>query len=92
MILNLGMLHTRRGHGQSRFKGFFHGVSTIIKEDGIGSVYKGVLPTILKVSTAQATRFGVFTAIKDYANLDTPLKNAGAGAFAGGVSVLLFQV
>jgi hypothetical protein len=36
-------------------------------------------------------RFGIFNVIKDYVPLDTPIKNAGAGAFAGGVSVLMFQ-
>jgi hypothetical protein len=30
--------------------------------------------------------------IKDFTTLDSPFKNAGAGAFAGAVSVLLFQV
>merc|ERR1719502_540324 len=31
-----------------RFKGFFHGVSTIIKEEGFVGVYQGVAPTVLK--------------------------------------------
>jgi solute carrier family 25 citrate transporter 1 len=43
------------------------------------------------VSTAQATRFGIFTVIKDYVTLDNALKNAAAGATAGGISVLAFQ-
>ena len=37
-----------------RFNGFFHGVSTIIKEEGFGGVYQGLAPTIIKVATAQA--------------------------------------
>jgi solute carrier family 25 citrate transporter 1 len=41
---------------QPKYKGFFHGVATIVKEEKIGGVYKGLVPTILKVSTAQATR------------------------------------
>lgn len=80
-----------RSQGKPKYKGFFHGVATIVKEEKIGGVYKGLVPTILKVSTAQATRFGVFNVIKDFTTLDSPLKNAGAGAFAGAVSVLLFQ-
>lgn len=58
------------------------------------SIYKGWLPTVLKVSTAQATRFGVFQVLKSssYYGKDTPVKAAGAGAFAGATSVLLFQV
>jgi solute carrier family 25 citrate transporter 1 len=77
--------------GTNKYNGFFHGVKTIIKEEKIGGVYHGLAPTILKVSTAQATRFGLFTIIKDYATLDTPLKTAAAGATAGGISVLAFQ-
>jgi solute carrier family 25 (mitochondrial citrate transporter), member 1 len=57
----------------------------------VAGVYKGLVPTIAKVSTAQATRFGIFSVIKDYVKLDTALKTAGAGATAGGISVLLFQ-
>ncbi len=36
-----------------RFRSFFHGIRTIVAEDGIRALYKGLLPTILKVSTAQ---------------------------------------
>lgn len=43
------------------------------------------------MSTAQATRFGIFTVIKDYVKLDTPIKSAAAGATAGGIFVLAFQ-
>jgi len=73
-----------------RYRGFFHGVFTIIKEDGFGGVYHGVAPTVLKVATAQGTRFGVFNVIPaEYRK--TPIQTAACGAFAGGVSVLLFQ-
>ena len=73
-----------------RFNGFFHGVSTIVKEEGFSGIYAGLTPTIIKVATAQATRFGVFMYIPaEYRQ--GPLRTAAAGAFAGGVSVLLFQ-
>jgi solute carrier family 25 citrate transporter 1 len=73
-----------------RFNGFFHGVSTIIKEEGFAGVYAGLAPTILKVATAQGTRFGVFHYIPaEYRK--GPLGAAASGAFAGGVSVLIFQ-
>lgn len=74
-----------------RFKGFFHGVSTIIKEDGIAACYLGLSATIFKVATAQATRFGVFEVIPSEFRNQTPLHAAASGAFAGAVSVLLFQ-
>lgn len=58
------------------------------------SIYKGWLPTVLKVSTAQATRFGVFQVLKSspYYGKDNPIKSALAGATAGATSVVLFQV
>ncbi len=106
-----------------RYNSFFHGVKSIVAEQGLAGVYKGLFPTIVKVSTAQATRFGVFNFISPEmvryqfimssscptvpvfnASLtvlifcivtrcqrDTPIKAAASGAFAGGVSVLLFQ-
>ena len=43
-----------------KYKSFFHGVKSIVGEYGLAGIYKGVVPTIFKVSTAQATRFGVF--------------------------------
>ncbi|GAB5031537.1 tricarboxylate transport mitochondrial [Nannochloropsis oceanica] len=77
--------------GTNKYNGFFHGVKTIVADEKISGVYRGLLPTIMKVSTAQATRFGIFTVIKDYVKLDTPIKSAAAGATAGGISVLAFQ-
>lgn len=76
--------------GGPQYRSFFHGVSSIVKEFGLGGIYKGVFPTIIKVSTAQATRFGVFNFIPAEKR-NTPMKAAASGAFAGGVSVLLFQ-
>jgi solute carrier family 25 citrate transporter 1 len=73
-----------------RFNGFFHGVSTIIKEEGWGGIYHGLTPTIFKVATAQATRFGVFMYIPAEWRKGA-LRTAAAGAFAGGVSVIIFQ-
>jgi len=73
-----------------RFKGFFHGVKTIVSEEGFAGIYHGLSPTILKVATAQATRFGVYMYIPaDYRK--TPLGSACSGAFAGGFSVIIFQ-
>jgi hypothetical protein len=34
----------------------------------------------------------VFQVLRERFSLDTPMKNAAAGAFAGGISVVLFQV
>ncbi|XP_050305360.1 putative tricarboxylate transport protein, mitochondrial [Anthonomus grandis grandis] len=48
-----------------RFKGFFHGVGIIVKEQGIGGVYKGVTATIMKQGSNQAIRFFVMESLKD---------------------------
>ena len=115
-----------RTDGPPHYRNFFHGVKTIVSEFGIWGIYKGLFPTIIKVSTvsfrkymnieyqlarwstqtflfsilstystccrlqAQATRFGVFHVIPTESR-NTPVKAAASGAFAGGVSVLLFQ-
>lgn len=47
-----------------RFRNTFHGVTTIIKEQGVGGVYKGLLPTILKQGSNQAIRFPVYYYLK----------------------------
>jgi len=79
-----------RTDGPPKYTGFFHGVKSIVGDHGFMGIYKGVSPTIFKVATAQATRFGIFQVIPpDMRN--TTVKAAFSGAFAGGVSVLLFQ-
>lgn len=49
---------------------------------------------MLKVSTAQATRFGVFQVLKSssFYGKDSTAKSAAAGAAAGAASVFAFQV
>jgi len=79
-----------RTDGPPQYRSFFHGVKSIVAEFGLSGVYRGVVPTVIKVSTAQATRFGVFQCIPPEQR-DSPIKAAASGAFAGGVSVLLFQ-
>jgi len=80
-----------RTSGQKpKYNSFSHGVSTIVNEYGFAGIYKGLFPTIIKVATAQGTRFGVFNVIP-VENRNTPIKAALSGAFAGGVSVILFQ-
>eukprot|EP00903_Cladosiphon_okamuranus_P021481 g19747.t1 len=75
------------------YRNFFHGVKTIVGESGLGGIYKGLTPTIMKVSTAQATRFGVYNVLKSssWYGKDSPAKSAAAGAFAGACSVFAFQ-
>jgi solute carrier family 25 citrate transporter 1 len=39
-----------------KYKSFFHGVSSIVQEFGISGVYKGLVPTIFKVSTVRTSK------------------------------------
>ncbi|XP_055903441.1 putative tricarboxylate transport protein, mitochondrial [Eupeodes corollae] len=48
-----------------QYKGFAHGVRTIIKQEGVSGVYKGLTPTILKQGSNQAIRFFVMESLKD---------------------------
>lgn len=76
-----------------KFKGFFHGVGCIVKQDGISGVYKGLTATILKQGSNQAMRFYVMESLKEVykggdKNKDVPKLVVGAfGAIAGTVSV-----
>jgi solute carrier family 25 citrate transporter 1 len=76
-----------------QYRGFVHGVSTIVKEQGIKGTYKGLFPTILKQGSNQAIRFVTYEAMMDWfaAGRDKKTINPGysviAGALAGAASV-----
>ncbi|XP_054280426.1 putative tricarboxylate transport protein, mitochondrial [Macrosteles quadrilineatus] len=76
-----------------RFKGFFHGVSLIVKEQGFRGVYQGLSATIMKQGSNQAIRFFVMETCKDKYRGGDPTKPVpkmvvGAfGAVAGAASV-----
>jgi len=82
-----------------KFKGFIHGVSTIVKEQGLAGTYKALWPTIFKQGSNQAIRFVSFYKLKEMMLGDPSkdfdrgtLKGLGqsllAGALAGAASVL----
>jgi len=75
---------------QAKYKSFYHGVRTIVGEQGVAGIYKGLLLTIMEVATTKGTQFGLFNCIPPEKR-DTPIKAALSGAFAGGVSVLVFN-
>jgi solute carrier family 25 citrate transporter 1 len=75
-----------------KYKGLFHGIYTIFKEHGASGVYKGALPTVLKQSTNQGTRFLVYGETRkfldNYFN-STTFKDFLSGCFAGICSVFV---
>uniref|UniRef100_A0A224XTT6 Citrate transport protein n=1 Tax=Panstrongylus lignarius TaxID=156445 RepID=A0A224XTT6_9HEMI len=82
-----------RRAAEPRFKGFFHGVSLIIKEQGVRGVYQGLTATILKQGSNQAIRFFVMETLKDKYRGGDPEKHVPKfvvgmfGAVAGAASV-----
>lgn len=78
-----------------RFRGLVHGITVVVKEEGIGGVYRGLVPTIAKQMGNQSIRFSVYTKLKEVLNGGNPKaevagwKMMGAGFSAGAVSVFL---
>ncbi|KAJ9446096.1 putative tricarboxylate transport protein [Diplonema papillatum] len=83
--------------GAQRFHGLTHGVSTIIRNEGVAGVYKGMAPTVAKQALNQSVRFPVqFFALNLLCGgaaerRSSPLYNGAAGVVAGVVSVLVTQ-
>lgn len=46
---------------QPKYRNIFHGISEIVKANGIGGIYKGYSATLMKQSTNQGVRFLVYT-------------------------------
>lgn len=76
-----------------KLRGFFHGVSEIVKTQGFKGLYQGVTATMLKQGSNQAIRFFVIETLKDWYRKGDPnvkinkLIVGGFGAVAGACSV-----
>lgn len=74
-----------------QYRNFFHGVSSIVKQEGIGGVYKGLVPTVIKQGTNQAMRFFVYnnmtTFFKD--KMETEQLPTYVTMFCGGTAGLI---
>jgi len=75
-----------------RYNGLVHGVRTMVAEEGIGSIYKGLVPTMCKQGCNQATRFVIYNGLTGYLKGDEdkslhPTVNFLCGSFSGAVSV-----
>ena len=47
-----------------KYRNLFHGIGSIVKEQGPAGCYKGVVPTLMKQSSNQGVRFVVFSDTK----------------------------
>lgn len=78
-------------------KPFVSGTMNLLKSEGIGGIYKGVVPTIAKQSLNQGTRFLVYDSVMSSVKKLTGNKETGAveaivsGMLAGTASVLVNQ-
>ncbi|XP_033027543.1 tricarboxylate transport protein, mitochondrial-like [Lacerta agilis] len=76
-----------------RYRGFFHGVREIVREQGLRGTYQGLTATILKQGSNQAIRFFVMTSFRNWYLGDDPHREmnpfvtAAFGATAGAASV-----
>ncbi|XP_035211555.1 putative tricarboxylate transport protein, mitochondrial [Stegodyphus dumicola] len=76
-----------------KFRGFFHGVREIVKQQGLRGVYQGGTATIMKQGSNQAIRFFVMESLKDWYRGGDPNKSVNKivvglfGAVAGAASV-----
>lgn len=75
-----------------KYRGFFHGVRCIVRDQGIRGTYQGLTATIMKQGSNQAIRFAVMTtlcnAYQGKTNKDIGLLWKGFfGAIAGAASV-----
>lgn len=76
-----------------KYRGFFHGVVQIVKEQGFRGIYQGLTATILKQGSNQAIRFGVMTTLCNWYQGNDPTKSVSVpvkgafGAVAGAASV-----
>ncbi|XP_069683586.1 putative tricarboxylate transport protein, mitochondrial [Periplaneta americana] len=71
--IKVKFIHDQRSPNP-KYRGFLHGVSSIIKDEGFGGVYKGVTATILKQGSNQAIRFFVMETCKDLYRGGDPTK------------------
>ena len=75
-----------------KYKGLFHGIRSIVATHGFGGIYKGVIPTVLRQSSNQGTRFLVNGELKKKLEgviSSNIVKDFIAGGLAGVASVFV---
>ncbi|KIW13396.1 hypothetical protein PV08_08584 [Exophiala spinifera] len=81
--------------GQKRFKGGANAFATIIREQGLSGLYRGLVPTVMKQSATSAVRMGSYNVLREYGkqkNLpNNSLVTFATGAIAGTVTVYMTQ-
>jgi len=77
-----------------RYRGLVHGTVSIVREEGIGGIYRGLFPVMMRQGANSAVRFTTYTTLKQFVlgtarpgqNLSSGM-TFGIGAVAGLVTV-----
>ena len=81
--------------GERRFRGGYHALKTILREQGVVGLYRGLLPTVIKQSATSAVRMGSYNVLKEQVKRrDLPsnsLTTFAMGAMAGTITVYATQ-
>lgn len=81
--------------GTRRFRGGTHALTTMIREQGIGEVYRGLASTTMKQSATSAVRMGSYNVIKEFSKQHKVPQNTvttfASGAVAGVITVYATQ-
>lgn len=68
-----------------QYRGLFHGVTTMVRNEGLGAIYKGVVPTMCKQGGNQMVRFSAYNVLQDLLKGGDSSKDLGpTAAFACG--------
>jgi len=81
---------------QPRYRGLFHGTATIVKEEGLRGIYRGLFPVMMRQGANSAVRFTTYTTLKQFVQSRTRAGETlpssvtfGMGAIAGLVTVYM---
>jgi solute carrier family 25 (mitochondrial citrate transporter), member 1 len=81
--------------GQRRFHGGLHATRTLIAENGLSALYRGLVATTIKQSATSATRMGTYNVLKETSKAwdlkNGPVLTFANGAIAGTVAVYASQ-
>jgi len=79
---------------QPRYRGLMHGTASIVREEGLRGIYRGLFPVMMRQGANSAVRFTTYTTLKQFVQSRTRTGQTlpssvtfGMGAIAGLVTV-----
>ncbi|RUP47678.1 hypothetical protein BC936DRAFT_145455, partial [Jimgerdemannia flammicorona] len=91
-VLNPPDTRTKLIHDQNtpnpKYRGLIHGVTTIVRAEGLGGIYRGLFPVMMRQGANSAVRFSVYSTLKTQvqrfrARPDDPLPSWATFAVGG---------